>query len=126
VIGDGAHVGNFVELKAANLGVGAKVNHLSYIGDAAIGAGTNIGAGTITVNYDGFAKHRTTVGARAFIGSNTSLIAPVDVGDGALVVAGSVITEDVPEDAMAFGRARQTTKPGRAAIFRAARRKGKD
>jgi bifunctional UDP-N-acetylglucosamine pyrophosphorylase/glucosamine-1-phosphate N-acetyltransferase len=126
VVGDGAHVGNFVELKAASLGAGAKANHLSYIGDAAIGAGTNIGAGTITVNYDGFAKHRTTVGERAFIGSNTSLIAPVDIGDGALVVAGSVITEDVPEDAMAFGRARQTTKPGRAALFRAARRKGKD
>jgi bifunctional UDP-N-acetylglucosamine pyrophosphorylase / glucosamine-1-phosphate N-acetyltransferase len=125
VIGDGAHVGNFVELKAASLGTGAKANHLSYIGDATIGAGTNIGAGTITVNYDGFAKHRTTVGVGAFIGSNTSLIAPLDVGDGALVVAGSVITEDVPEDAMAFGRARQTTKPGRAAIFRAARRKGK-
>ncbi len=126
VVGDGAHVGNFVELKAASLGAGAKANHLSYIGDAAIGAGTNIGAGTITVNYDGFAKHRTTVGENSFIGSNSSLIAPVTVGDGALVVAGSVITEDVPEDAMAFGRARQTNKPGRAASFRAARRKGKD
>ena len=125
VVEDGAHVGNFVELKAANLGAGAKVNHLSYVGDADVGAGTNIGAGTITVNYDGFAKHRTTIGAKAFVGSNTSLIAPVQVGDGALVVAGSVITEDVPADAMAFGRARQTTKPGRAAIFRAARAKEK-
>ncbi len=125
VVGDGAHVGNFVELKAANLGAGAKANHLSYVGDADVGPGTNIGAGTITVNYDGFAKHRTTIGARAFVGSNTSLIAPVRVGDGALVVAGSVITEDVPEDAMAFGRARQTTKLGRAASFRAARAKEK-
>ena len=125
VVGEGAHVGNFVELKAANLGAGAKANHLSYIGDADIGPGTNIGAGTITVNYDGFTKHRTTIGAKAFVGSNTSLIAPVTIGDGALLVAGSVITEDVPTDAMAFGRARQTTKPGRAASFRAARAKEK-
>jgi bifunctional UDP-N-acetylglucosamine pyrophosphorylase/glucosamine-1-phosphate N-acetyltransferase len=123
VVGDGAHVGNFVELKAATLGAGAKANHLSYVGDADVGPGTNIGAGTITVNYDGFAKHRTTIGAKAFVGSNTSLIAPVSIGAGALVVAGSVITEDVPADAMAFGRARQTTKPGRAAAFRAARAK---
>jgi bifunctional UDP-N-acetylglucosamine pyrophosphorylase/glucosamine-1-phosphate N-acetyltransferase len=125
IVGDGAHVGNFVELKAATLGAGAKANHLSYVGDADVGPGTNIGAGTITVNYDGFAKHRTTIGAKAFVGSNTSLIAPVRIGDGALVVAGSVITEDVPADAMAFGRARQTTKPGRAAAFRAARAKEK-
>jgi bifunctional UDP-N-acetylglucosamine pyrophosphorylase/glucosamine-1-phosphate N-acetyltransferase len=125
MVGDGAHVGNFVELKAATLGAGAKANHLSYVGDADVGPGTNIGAGTITVNYDGFAKHRTTIGSKAFVGSNTSLIAPVSIGDGALVVAGSVITEDVPADAMAFGRARQTTKPGRAAAFRAARAKGK-
>jgi bifunctional UDP-N-acetylglucosamine pyrophosphorylase/glucosamine-1-phosphate N-acetyltransferase len=121
VVGDGAHVGNFVELKAAHLAAGAKANHLTYLGDTDVGAGTNIGAGTITVNYDGFAKHRTTIGAHAFVGSNASLIAPVQVGDGALVVAGSVITEDVPADAMAFGRARQITKPGRAAAFRAAR-----
>jgi bifunctional UDP-N-acetylglucosamine pyrophosphorylase/glucosamine-1-phosphate N-acetyltransferase len=125
IVGDGAHVGNFVELKATTLGAGAKANHLSYVGDADVGQGTNIGAGTITVNYDGFAKHRTTIGAKAFVGSNTSLIAPVRIGDGALVVAGSVITEDVPADAMAFGRARQTTKPGRAAAFRAARAKEK-
>jgi bifunctional UDP-N-acetylglucosamine pyrophosphorylase/glucosamine-1-phosphate N-acetyltransferase len=90
-----------------------------------VGPGTNIGAGTITVNYDGFAKHRTVIGAKAFVGSNSSLVAPVSIGDGALVVAGSVITEDVPADAMAFGRARQTTKPGRAAAFRAARAKEK-
>jgi len=119
VVGEGAHVGNFVELKAATLGRGAKANHLSYIGDATIGAGSNIGAGTITVNYDGFAKHRTEIGERAFIGSNSSLVAPVRIGDGAMVVAGSVITEDVAADAMAFGRARQVDKPARAAAFRA-------
>ncbi len=119
LVGEGAHVGNFVELKAATLGRGAKANHLSYIGDATIGAGSNIGAGTITVNYDGFAKHRTEIGERAFIGSNSSLVAPVRIGDGAMVVAGSVITEDVAADAMAFGRARQVDKPARAAAFRA-------
>ena len=118
-IGAGAHVGNFVELKAASLGDGAKANHLAYIGDATVGARSNIGAGTITVNYDGFAKHRTTVGEAAFIGSNSTLVAPVSVGDRGFVVAGSTITEDVPADAMAFGRARQTTKPGRATAFRA-------
>ncbi len=125
VIEAGAHVGNFVELKASNLGAGAKANHLSYIGDADIGAGTNIGAGTITVNYDGVAKHRTVIGAKAFIGSNSALVAPVQVGDGGFVVAGSTITEDVPADAMAFGRARQVTKPGRAATYRAAQKKEK-
>jgi bifunctional UDP-N-acetylglucosamine pyrophosphorylase/glucosamine-1-phosphate N-acetyltransferase len=122
-IGVGAHVGNFVELKAASLGEGAKANHLSYIGDTTVGAGTNIGAGTITVNYDGFGKHRTEIGVGAFIGSNTSLIAPVQIGDGAMVVAGSTVTEDVPADAMAFGRARQTTKQGGAAAFRAKKEK---
>ena len=120
-VGAQAHVGNFVELKAATLGEGAKANHLSYIGDASVGAGSNIGAGTITVNYDGFAKHRTEIGEHAFVGSNSALIAPVRVGNGALVVAGSTITEDVPEDAMAFGRARQVNKPGDAAAFRAKR-----
>ncbi len=123
VVGEGAHVGNFVELKAAILGQGAKANHLSYIGDATIGAGSNIGAGTITVNYDGFAKHRTEIGERAFIGSNSALVAPVRIGDGAMVVAGSVVTEDVAADAMAFGRARQVDKPGGAAAFRAKRGK---
>lgn len=121
MVGAGAHVGNFVELKATQLGDGAKANHLTYLGDASIGAGTNVGAGTITVNYDGFGKHRTVLGARAFIGSNTALVAPVVVGDGAMVVAGSTITEDVPADAMAFGRARQTNKPDAAAAFRAKR-----
>ncbi len=123
VVGAGAHVGNFVELKAATLGEGAKANHLSYIGDATVGAGSNIGAGTITVNYDGHAKHRTEIGARAFVGSNSSLVAPVRIGDGAMVVAGSTVTEDVPADAMAFGRARQVNKVGRAAAFRAAKGK---
>jgi bifunctional UDP-N-acetylglucosamine pyrophosphorylase/glucosamine-1-phosphate N-acetyltransferase len=120
-IGQGAHVGNFVELKATSLGAGAKANHLSYLGDAAIGAASNIGAGTITCNYDGQAKHRTRIGAGCFIGSDAVLVAPVSVGEGAFIAAGSVITEDVAPDAMAFGRARQVTKPGRAARLRAAR-----
>ncbi len=123
VVGARAHVGNFVELKNAHLGEGAKASHLTYLGDADIGADTNIGAGTITCNYDGFAKHRTSIGANAFIGSDAVLVAPVSIGDGALVTAGSVITEDVAADAMAFGRARMVQKPGRAAAFRAARKK---
>ena len=125
VLGADAHVGNFVELKAAQLGEGAKVGHLTYLGDAAVGARTNIGAGTITCNYDGANKHRTEIVADAFIGSDSVLVAPVRVGDGGFVTAGSVITADVPADAMAFGRARQENKPGRAAAFRAARPKGK-
>jgi bifunctional UDP-N-acetylglucosamine pyrophosphorylase/glucosamine-1-phosphate N-acetyltransferase len=112
-IGIGAHVGNFCEIKAASVGDGAKVNHLSYIGDAEIGAGTNIGAGTITCNYDGKRKHRTKIGANAFIGSNTALVAPVSVGDGALVAAGSTITEDVAPGTLAIGRGRQVAKPRR-------------
>ena len=123
-LGENVHIGNFVEVKAARLGDGAKANHLSYLGDADIGAETNIGAGTITCNYDGYAKHRTKIGARAFIGSDTALVAPVTVGDGAIVAAGSVITEDVPADALAIARGRQAVKPGRAAEMRAAR-KGK-
>ncbi len=123
VVGPGAHVGNFVELKAVSLGAGAKANHLTYLGDAEIGAGTNIGAGTITCNYDGFAKHRTRIGANVFVGSDAVLVAPVALGDGAFVAAGSVITENVAPDAMAFGRARQAAKPGAGAAFRA--RKGK-
>jgi bifunctional UDP-N-acetylglucosamine pyrophosphorylase/glucosamine-1-phosphate N-acetyltransferase len=117
-VADDAHVGNFVELKATKMGRGAKANHLAYLGDSEIGAGSNIGAGTIFVNYDGYGKHRTLVGADAFVGSNTSLIAPVKIGRGANVTAGSVITEDVPADAMAFGRARQVTKEGRAGPLR--------
>lgn len=113
VIEAGAHVGNFVELKAAVLGPGAKANHLSYLGDAEIGAGANIGAGTITCNYDGVHKHRTVIGEGAFIGSDTALVAPVAVGARALVGAGSVITEDVPADALAVARGRQVNKEGR-------------
>jgi bifunctional UDP-N-acetylglucosamine pyrophosphorylase/glucosamine-1-phosphate N-acetyltransferase len=124
---EGAKVGNFVETKKAVLGAGAKANHLSYIGDAAVGERANIGAGTITCNYDGFAKHRTEIGAGAFIGSNTALVAPVAVGDGAIVGAGSVITSDVAGDSLALTRAPQEQKVGWAARFRAAAlaRKGK-
>lgn len=113
VIEPHGHVGNFVELKATTLGAGAKANHLSYLGDATIGAGANIGAGTITCNYDGVAKHRTEIGEGAFIGSDTALVAPVKIGARALVAAGSVITEDVPDDALAIARGRQAVKPGR-------------
>ncbi len=113
VVENDAHVGNFVELKAAVLGRGAKANHLSYLGDAEIGAGANIGAGTITCNYDGVNKHRTVIGQGAFIGSDTALVAPVTIGDRALVAAGSVVVEDVPADAMALARGRQVNKPGR-------------
>jgi bifunctional UDP-N-acetylglucosamine pyrophosphorylase/glucosamine-1-phosphate N-acetyltransferase len=112
------HVGNFVEIKATRLGAGAKASHLSYLGDSDIGAETNIGAGTITCNYDGFNKHRTIIGERAFIGSNTALVAPVTVGDGAYVATGSVVTADVAADALAIARARQVDKPGRAAELR--------
>ncbi len=117
-IGEGARVGNFVEVKNATLGKGAKANHLSYLGDADVGAGANIGAGTITCNYDGFFKYRTNIGAGAFIGSNTALVAPVAIGAGALVGAGSVIVRDVPADAVALARGAQVDKPGRAARFR--------
>jgi bifunctional UDP-N-acetylglucosamine pyrophosphorylase / glucosamine-1-phosphate N-acetyltransferase len=113
------HVGNFVEVKATRLGRGAKANHLSYLGDSDIGAETNIGAGTITCNYDGFGKHRTVIGERVFIGSNTALVAPVTVGDGAYVATGSTITADVPADALSLARARQVDKPGRAGELRA-------
>ncbi|MEL6645326.1 MAG: bifunctional UDP-N-acetylglucosamine diphosphorylase/glucosamine-1-phosphate N-acetyltransferase GlmU [Pseudomonadota bacterium] len=107
-------VGNFVEIKNASLGDGVKVNHLSYIGDASVGAATNIGAGTVTCNYDGVFKHRTEIGERAFIGSDTMLVAPVKIGDEAMTASGSTITQDVPEGALALGRARQETKPGLA------------
>ena len=124
-IGADAHIGNFVELKATQFGAGAKAGHLSYLGDSDIGAGSNIGAGTITCNYDGFDKHRTTIGENVFVGSDSVLIAPVTIGDGAFVTAGSVITRDVAPDAMAFGRAPQVEKPGRAAEFRALHSKQK-
>jgi bifunctional UDP-N-acetylglucosamine pyrophosphorylase / glucosamine-1-phosphate N-acetyltransferase len=122
-IGEGAHVGNFVECKKARLGKGAKANHLSYLGDAEIGAGTNIGAGTITCNYDGYKKHVTRIGERVFVGSDTSLVAPITVGDGAYIGAGSCITKDVPADALAVARGRQVTKEGWAAAKRAQREK---
>ncbi|MGE4410586.1 MAG: bifunctional UDP-N-acetylglucosamine diphosphorylase/glucosamine-1-phosphate N-acetyltransferase GlmU [Sphingobium sp.] len=117
-IGAKAKVGNFVEIKKAVLGEGAKANHLSYIGDASVGAGANIGAGTITCNYDGFFKYRTEIGAGAFIGSNSALVAPVKVGDGAIVGAGSVVTSNVSADALALVRPRQEEKPGWAKRFR--------
>jgi bifunctional UDP-N-acetylglucosamine pyrophosphorylase / glucosamine-1-phosphate N-acetyltransferase len=119
-VGEGAHVGNFVETKKARLGKGAKANHLTYLGDAEIGAGVNVGAGTITCNYDGVNKHATVIEEGAFIGSDSTLVAPVRVGKGAYVGAGSCITEDVPADALALGRSRQVTKPGWARARRQA------
>jgi bifunctional UDP-N-acetylglucosamine pyrophosphorylase/glucosamine-1-phosphate N-acetyltransferase len=118
-IGAGARVGNFVEVKNARLGPGAKANHLAYVGDARVGADANIGAGTITCNYDGYAKHETDIGAAAFIGSNTTLVAPVRVGARAVVAGGSTVTENVPADALVFGRARQAVKRGGAKALRA-------
>ncbi len=117
-IGAGARIGNFVETKAAVFGEGAKANHLSYIGDAQVGAGANIGAGTITCNYDGFGKHRTNIGENAFIGSNTSLIAPVTIGASANTAAGSAITHDVPDDALGIARSRQANLDGKAKELR--------
>jgi bifunctional UDP-N-acetylglucosamine pyrophosphorylase/glucosamine-1-phosphate N-acetyltransferase len=111
-IEEGAHVGNFVELKKTRMGAGAKANHLAYLGDAYIGARSNIGAGTITCNYDGVQKHKTAIGAGAFVGSNSTLVAPLEIGEGAYIAAGSVITQAVPPDALALGRARQELKEG--------------
>ncbi|MAC38905.1 MAG: bifunctional N-acetylglucosamine-1-phosphate uridyltransferase/glucosamine-1-phosphate acetyltransferase [Oceanicaulis sp.] len=120
-LGAGAKVGNFVEVKKSQLGEGAKVSHLTYIGDASIGANANIGAGTITCNYDGYDKHRTVVGEGAFIGSNTCLVAPVTVGAGAFTGTGTIVTENVEADALALARTPMTTKSGWAARFRAAK-----
>jgi bifunctional UDP-N-acetylglucosamine pyrophosphorylase/glucosamine-1-phosphate N-acetyltransferase len=125
-VGPGAHVGNFVELKKTTMGRGAKANHLAYLGDATIGERANIGAGTITCNYDGVAKHPTIIEDGAFIGSDSQLVAPVRIGAGAYVAAGSSITKDVPPDALAIARAHQTTRPGWAAARRAKRAKGQD
>ena len=119
-IGEKARIGNFVEVKKARLGAGAKANHLTYLGDAEIGAGANIGAGTITCNYDGFLKYPTRIGAGAFIGSNSALVAPVSIGEGAIVGAGSVVTRDVAEDSLALARGEQQERPGWAARFREA------
>jgi len=118
-VAEGAHVGNFVELKKTRLGAGAKANHLAYLGDAEIGAKANIGAGTITCNYDGVHKHPTRIGDGAFVGSNSTLVAPLEIGDGAYLAAGSVITEQVPADSLAVGRARQVNKEGWAKKRRA-------
>jgi bifunctional UDP-N-acetylglucosamine pyrophosphorylase / glucosamine-1-phosphate N-acetyltransferase len=122
VLESDVHIGNFVEVKAATLAAGVKASHLTYLGDATVGARTNIGAGTITCNYDGVFKHRTTIGAEVFIGSDTALVAPVTVGDGASVAAGSVITHDVEPGALALARGRQVQKPGRATEMMAALR----
>jgi bifunctional UDP-N-acetylglucosamine pyrophosphorylase/glucosamine-1-phosphate N-acetyltransferase len=124
-IGPDVHIGNFVEVKNATIEAGAKANHFAYMGDARVGAGANIGAGTIFCNYDGFEKHRTDVGAGVFIGSNSALVAPVKIGDGAYVAAGSTITKDVPADALALGRAQQETREGWAAKYRARRQRRK-
>ena len=117
-IGADAHIGNFVEVKKSVIGRGAKANHLSYIGDARVGPKTNIGAGTITCNYDGYEKHVTEIGAGVFVGSNTALVAPVKIGDGASVAAGSVITRNVPGDALAVARAEMDVREGWAARYR--------
>jgi bifunctional UDP-N-acetylglucosamine pyrophosphorylase / glucosamine-1-phosphate N-acetyltransferase len=117
-LGEGARIGNFVETKAAVLEAGVKVNHLSYIGDAHVGANTNIGAGTITCNYDGFSKHKTEIGADAFVGTNSSLVAPVKIGRGAYIGSGSVITREVPDDALAVERNQQTNREGGATRYR--------
>ena len=117
-LGEASKVGNFCEVKNADIASGAKINHLTYVGDAVVGARANLGAGTITCNYDGFAKHLTQIGAGAFIGSNSSLVAPVKIGADAYVASGSVITSNVPDDALAIGRSRQETKVGRAEVLR--------
>ncbi len=117
-IGEGAHVGNFVETKKVRLGKGSKANHLAYLGDAEIGEGVNVGAGAITCNYDGVSKRKTVIGDRVFVGSNATLVAPLTLGNGSYVAAGSCITDDVPEDALALGRARQTIKEGWSAARR--------
>jgi bifunctional UDP-N-acetylglucosamine pyrophosphorylase/glucosamine-1-phosphate N-acetyltransferase len=118
MLGENVHIGNFVEVKATTIEAGAKANHLAYLGDAHIGANANIGAGTITCNYDGFDKYRTEIGAGAFIGSNSALVAPIKIGEGAYVGSGSVVTKDVPADALVLERSEQTVKPGWAQRFR--------
>jgi bifunctional UDP-N-acetylglucosamine pyrophosphorylase/glucosamine-1-phosphate N-acetyltransferase len=119
-VGENAHIGNFVELKKTHMGAGAKAGHLAYLGDSDIGAGSNIGAGTIFCNYDGRKKHKTQIGEGSFVGSNSTVVAPVEVGPGAYIAAGSVVTDAVPADALAVGRGRQVNKEGWASR----RRKG--
>ncbi|MBO0734844.1 MAG: bifunctional UDP-N-acetylglucosamine diphosphorylase/glucosamine-1-phosphate N-acetyltransferase GlmU [Methylocapsa sp.] len=123
MLAEDVHIGNFVEVKASNIGHGTKINHLSYIGDASIGSGTNVGAGTVICNYDGVAKYRTEIGENVFVGSNSALVAPVKIGSGAYIGSGSVITGDVAPDALALGRARQIEKPGRGKALRQRPRK---
>ncbi|MEM7667784.1 MAG: bifunctional UDP-N-acetylglucosamine diphosphorylase/glucosamine-1-phosphate N-acetyltransferase GlmU [Pseudomonadota bacterium] len=127
-LGDSVHIGNYVEVKNAVFGTGAKANHLTYVGDASVGAGVNLGAGTITCNYDGFSKHRTEIGDGAFVGVNAALIAPVTIGAGAYVATGTTVTADVPEEALAIARVPQTNRPGLATRLRktlAARKKAR-
>jgi bifunctional UDP-N-acetylglucosamine pyrophosphorylase/glucosamine-1-phosphate N-acetyltransferase len=126
VLEETVHVGNFCEIKNARMEKGSKVNHLSYIGDARVGQKTNIGAGTITCNYDGTDKHFTDIGSGVFIGSDSTLVAPIKVGDGAYVAAGSTITKNVETDALAFGRARQEVKPQGAKVLRSRSKRKKD
>ena len=118
-LADEVKVGNFVEVKKSQIGKGAKLNHLSYVGDATIGAGSNVGAGTITCNYDGHNKHQTVLGRGVFIGSNSTLVAPLELGDGAYIAAGSTITKEVPADALAFGRSKQVNREDYAALLKA-------
>jgi bifunctional UDP-N-acetylglucosamine pyrophosphorylase/glucosamine-1-phosphate N-acetyltransferase len=122
-LGENAHVGNFVETKKARLARGVKANHLTYLGDTDIGEGTNIGAGVITCNYDGFSKHRTTIGKDVLVGSDVQLVAPVTVGDGAIIGAGTTVTDDVPPDALAVSRVPQKNVPGYAPGYRERKRR---
>lgn len=126
VIGEQSKIGNFVEVKNAKLGARVAVSHLSYLGDGEVGDDTNIGAGTIFCNYDGFLKHRTVVGEGVFVGSNSTLIAPINIGDGSMIAAGSVVTKDVPADALAMGRARQEVKDGWVVEWRRRQQAEKD
>ena len=123
VVGAGSKIGAFVQLKNCNLGAGTKMAHLTYVGDSDVGDGCNFGCGTVTCNYDGFQKHRTTIGSHVFVGCNTNFVPPVAVGDGAFIAAGTTVTEDVPEDAMVIGRARQEIREGWAEENRKRKRK---
>lgn len=123
VVGEGSKIGAFVQLKNCNLGAGTKMAHLTYVGDSDVGEGCNFGCGTVTCNYDGFQKHRTTIGSHVFVGCNTNFVPPVSVGDGAFIAAATTVTEDVPADAMVIGRTRQAVKEGWAAENR--KKKGK-
>lgn len=123
VVGEGSKIGAFVQLKNCNLGAGTKMAHLTYVGDSDVGENCNFGCGTVTCNYDGFQKHRTTIGRNVFVGCNTNFVPPVTIGDGAFIAAATTVTEDIPGDAMAIGRTRQTVKEGWAAANR--EKKGK-